>query len=197
MKKYIFALILPLVTFNVSSQDIIGKKMTTKPNYSESSEIKVIYKDSLNKFHSNKKTAGIFVNGIFVGDENVLNTINSEKIESLNIKKENFEKNGKEYHGKILVKMKSEYNPKFITLKELIVKYLDLDKKPIVFQIDEDVVNQDHDNYLVDESFILKIILKKIQTTEKNTEINLVKLITKTSENIKKANTIRIKGSEI
>jgi len=197
MKKNIIAFILLFVTFNFFSQDIIGKKSTTKTNYSENSKIKVIYKDSLNKFHSNKKSAGIFVNGAFLGDENVLNAINSEKIESLNIEKDNFENNGKEYYGKILVKMKSEYNPKFITLKELIVKYLGLDKKTIVFQINEDVINQDYNEYLVDENFILKIILEKIQTTEKSTEINLVKLITKTADNIKKANTIRIKGKEI
>ena len=97
MKKNILAIILLFVTFNSFSQDIIGKKSTAKPNYSENSEIKVIYKDSLNKFHSKKKPAGIFVNEIFIGDESVLNAINSEKIESLNIEKKNFEKNGKEY----------------------------------------------------------------------------------------------------
>ena len=197
MKKIIFALILLFVTFNSFSQDIIGKKSTSKPNYSENSEIKVIYKDSLKKFHSKTKPAGIFVNGIFIGDESVLNAINSEKIESLNIEKENFEKNGKEYYGKILVKMKTEYIPKFISIKELSKKYLNLDKKPIVFQINEDVISEDLNEYLVDENFILKIIVNKIETSEKNAEINLIKLITKTTENIKKANVIRIKGTEI
>ena len=197
MKKIIFVLILLFVTFNSFSQDIIGKKSTSKPNYSENSEIKVIYKDSLKKFHSKTKPAGIFVNGIFIGDESVLNAINSEKIESLNIEKENFEKNGKEYYGKILVKMKLEYIPKFITLSELFKKYLDLDKKPIVFQINENVINQDYKEYLVDENFILKIIVNKIKTSEKSTEINLIKLTTKTKENIKEANVIRIKGTEI
>lgn len=197
MKKIIFALILLFVTFNSFSQDIIGKKSTSKPNYSENSEIKVIYKDSLKKFHSKTKPAGIFVNGIFIGDESVLNAINSEKIESLNIEKENFEKNGKEYYGKILVKMKTEYIPKFISIKELSKKYLNLDKKPTVFQINEDVISEDLNEYLVDENFILKIIVNKIETSEKNAEINLIKLITKTTENIKKANVIRIKGTEI
>ena len=197
MRKIIFALTLLFVTFNSFSQDIIGKKSTSKPNYSENSEIKVIYKDSLKKFHSKTKPAGIFVNGIFIGDESVLNAINSEKIESLNIEKENFEKNGKEYYGKILVKMKLEYIPKFITLSELFKKYLDLDKKPIVFQINENVINQDYKEYLVDENFILKIIVNKIETSEKSTAINLIKLTTKTKENIKEANVIRIKGTEI
>jgi len=197
MKKNVFAIILLFVTFNSFSQDIIEKKSTSKLNYSENSEIKVIYKDSLNKFHSKTKPAGIFVNGIFIGDESALNAINSEKIESLNIEKENFEKNGKEYYGKILVKMKTEYIPKFISLKELSKKYLNLDKKPIVFQINEVVISEDLNEYLVDENFILKIIVNRIETSEKSAEINLIKLITKTTENIKEANVIRIKGTGI
>ena len=197
MKKNVFAIILLFVTFNSFSQDIIGKKSTSKPNYSENSEIKVIYKDNLNKFHSKTKPVGIFVNGIFIGDESVLNAINSEKIESLNIEKENFEKNGKEYYGKILIEMKSDYNPIFISLKKLTSKYLTLNTSPIIFQIDENIINEDYNEYLVDENFILKIILNKIKTTEKETEINLIKLITKTPENIKKANQIIIRGTEI
>lgn len=197
MKKNITAIIILFLTFNSFSQDIIGNKSTAKPNYSENSEIKVFVNDTLNKFHSKKKPAGIFVNEIFVGDENILNVINSEKIESINIEKENYTLNGKEYYGKIILKMKSDYIPKFITLKELITKHLELENKPIVFQINGDVINQDYNEYLIDENFILKILSSKIKTSDKNIEINLVKLITKTAENIKKANEIRIKGTEI
>jgi len=196
MKKIIFVLTLLLLTFNSFSQNIIDKKSAAKANYSENSKIKVIYNDSLNKFHSKKKPAGIFFNGTFVGDQRVLNVINPKKIESLNIEKEKFEKNGKEYYGKILVKMKSDYKPNFISLKELTSKYLTLNTSPIIYQIDENVINQDYNEYSVDENFILKIILSKIKTSEKNNEINLIKLITKTPENIKKANEIRIKGPE-
>ncbi len=197
MRKIIFALILLFVTFNSFSQEIIGKKSTAKTNYSENSEIKVFVNDTLDKFHPNKKPAGIFVNDFFVGDENILNVINSEKIESINIEKENYTLNGKEYYGKIILKMKSDYIPKFITLKELITKHLELDSKPLIFQINGDVINQNYNDYLIDENFILKIISNKIKTSDKNIEINLVKLITRTTENIKKANTIRIKGTEI
>jgi|TARA_B110000908_G_scaffold170028_1_gene228493 hypothetical protein len=193
MKKNILSLIILFVTFNSFSQDIIGKKSTTKPYYSENSEIKVIYKDSLDKFHSKNKPAGVFVNGIFIGNQGVLNVINSDKIESLNIEKEYYEKNGKEYYGKILVKMKPEYIPKFITAKDLITKYLDLDTNPIIFQINENVTNQYTNENLIDENFILKIELTKIKTSEKDTELNLIKIITKTTENIKEANIIRIK----
>jgi len=93
--------------------------------------------------------------------------------------------------------MKSEYNPNFMTLKEIATKYLSLDTNPIIFQINENVINQDYNEYLLDENFVLKIELNKIKTSDKNGEINLIKLITKTSENIKNANIIRIRGTEI
>ena len=196
MKKNIFALILLFVTFNSFSQNINKKKTTEKPNYSENSEIKVIYNDSLKTLHSKNKPVGIFVNGIFL-NENLISAINTNKIETMKVEKDSFEKNGKEYFGKIIIELKSNYKPNFISLKELASKYLTLDTNPIIFQIDENVINQDYNEYAVDENFILKIELNKIKTSEKGTEINLVKLITKTPENIKKANEIRIKGTEI
>ena len=196
MKKNIFALILLFVTFNSFSQNINGKKSTEKSNYSENSEIKVIYNDSLKTLHSKNKPVGIFVNGVFL-NENLISAINPNKIETMKVEKDSFEKNGKEYFGKIIIELKSDYKPNFISLKELASKYLTLDTNPIIFQIDENVINQDYNEYAVDESFILKIELNKIKTSEKGTEINLVKLITKTPENIKKANEIRIKGTEI
>ena len=196
MKKNIFALILLFVTFNSFSQNINGRKFTEKSNYSENSEIKVIYNDSLKTLHSKNKPVGIFVNGVFL-NENLISAINPNKIETMKVEKDSFEKNGKEYFGKIIIELKSDYKPNFISLKELASKYLTLDTNPIIFQIDENVINQDYNEYSVDESFILKIELNKIKTSKKGTEINLVKLIMKTPENIKKANEIRIKGTEI
>ena len=196
MKKNTFALILLFVTFNSFSQNINGKKSTEKSNYSENSEIKVIYNDSLKTLHSKNKPVGIFVNGVFL-NENLISAINPNKIETMKVEKDSFEKNGKEYFGKIIIELKSDYKPNFISLKELASKYLTLDTNPIIFQIDENVINQDYNEYSVDESFILKIELNKIKTSKKGTEINLVKLIMKTPENIKKANEIRIKGTEI
>ncbi len=194
MKNILTSIIL-LVTFQSFSQTLSGEISTSKPNYSENSEIKVIYNDSLNTLHSKNKPVGIFVNGIFF-NENLISTISPDKIETLTVQKESFEKNGKEYFGKIIIEMKSDYKPNFMSLKELTSKYLTLNTNPIIFQIDENVINQDYNEYLVDENFILKIVLNKTKTSRKNTEINLIKLITKTTENIKKANEIRIKGTE-
>ncbi len=178
------------------SQNIIEKKSTAELNYSENSKIEVVYDDSLNTLHSKNKPVGVFVNGIFLNG-NLISTINPDKIKTLKVEKKSFEKNGKEYSGKILIELKLDYKPNFISLKELTSKYLTLDTNPIIFQIDENVINWDYNEYLVDENFILKIELKKIKTSKKNTEINLIRLITKTPKNIRKANEIRIKKMKI
>jgi len=88
--------------------------------------------------------------------------------------------------------MKSDYTPKFITLKKLLDTYLKLDRDPIVFQINDTIINANYKTYIVDENYILKMTSRKIKTSKRHTEINLIELITKTPENIKKANTIRI-----
>ena len=181
--KTIFTLLMLSLTFNSFCQELSGKKTIDKQNYSENSELKVFYSDKSSEFHSDQKPAGIFVNDKFIGSQKVLNFINQDKIETINIEKEKFKLNGTEYYGKIYIKMKSDYNPKFLTLKKL-------------SEIDEKVVENSSNEILVDENFILKIIVEKIITSENNTEINLIRLITKTPENIKKANEIRIKGIE-
>ena len=195
--KTTFTLLILFLTFHSFCQEISGKKSTDNPNYSENSEIKVIYSDKSNQFHSDQKPAGIFVNDKFFGSQEALNFINQDKIETIDIERENFKINNTEYYGKIFIKMKSDYNPKFLTLKKLTEKYLKLNENPIIYQIDEKVIENSKNDFLVDENFILKIVVEKITTSENNTEINLIRLITKTPENIKKSNEIRIKGIEI
>lgn len=211
MNKSVFILISFLLTFQLFSQTIIDHKSSdslvghksnislTGPksnirlmNYSENSELKVIYKDSLNEFQPNKKPA-IFIDGIFTKDESILRTIDMKKIESFEIKKENYVNNGVEFFGKILIKTDSSYNPKFMTLKAFSEKHIKLNTNPVLFQIDEYFVNASFDAYFIDENYILKIIIDTIKTTDKSIEINLVKLITRTPKNIEKANQIIIK----
>jgi len=194
--KTIFTLITLFLTFNSFCQDISGKKSTEKPNYSENSEVKVFYLDNSSKFHSDQKSSGIFVDEKFIGSQEVLSFINPDKIETIKIEKEKYEMNGIEYYGKILIKMKSNYSPKFLKLEELSAKHLELNGNPIIYQIDSKVIENQKNEILIDENFILKIVVEKVKTSEKNTEINLIRIITKTSENIKKANEIRIKGIE-
>ena len=194
--KTILTFLILFLTFNSFCQEISGKKSTDKPNYSKSSELKVFYSDNSNEFHSDQKPAGIFVNEKLIGSQEVLNFINQDKIETIKIEKEKFEMSGTEYYGKIFIKMNSNYNPNFLTLEKISTKYLKLNKNPIIYQIDEKVIENNRNDILVDENFILKILVEKVKTSEKNTEINLIRLITKTPENIKKANEIQIRGIE-
>ncbi|MBW2963108.1 hypothetical protein [Mesonia aestuariivivens] len=194
--KTIFTVLMLFLTFNSFCQELSGQKSINKPSYSENSELKVFYSDKSSEFHSEQKPAAIFVNDKFVGSQEMLNFINQDKIETINIEKEIFEINGTEFYGKIYIKMKPDYNLKFLTLEELSAKYLELIENPIIYQIDEKVIKNRKNKILVDENFILKIVVENVKTSEKNTEINLIRLVTKTPENIKKANEIRIRGIE-
>lgn len=181
------------ISINLSGQEVFNSNVKKSQKYSQDSELRVIYKDSSDKKSINKEPA-YFVNGILIDKEIGIKTLNPNNIDSIEVEKEKFELNGKEYYGKIYVKMKSDYNP--ITLKKLTEKYLKLNGNPIIYQIDEKVVENSSNEIFIDENFILKIVVEKINTSKNNTEINLIRLITKTPENIKKANEIRIKGIE-
>ena len=183
------------ISMNLFSQEINGIKVKETPKYSEDSDIKVIDKNSLSNQHSGKNPA-YFVNGMQVGDKTAL-TLNPNKIESINIEKENLELNGKEYFGKINITTKENYKPNFITLEKLAEKYLSTETNPRIFQIDDTIIDQNENEYLVDENYILKIELTKIKNPKLNSDVNFIKLVTKTPENIKKANQIMIRGNEI
>ena len=183
------------ISMNLFGQEDNGIKVKKTPKYSEESEIKVIDKNSPSN-QQNGKNPAYFVNGIQVGDKTI-STLNPNKIESINVEKENLELNGKEYYGKINITTKENYKPNFITLEKLVEKHLPTETNPRIFQIDETVIDQNESEYLVDENYILKIELTTIKNPKLNSDVDFIKLVTKTSENIKKANQIMIRGNEI
>ena len=69
--------------------------------------------------------------------------------------------------------------------------------KPVVFMIDGNIINGNYDKYMVDEDYLLRIIVDKIENTKDNIDLGLIKLLTKSDENIKKVNEIRIRGTEM
>ncbi len=184
------------ISFHLFGQETNKTKRGISGNYSEKSEIKVIYQDSLIAQHKERFPA-IFIDGKLIEHLGTLNTINPDKIKSFQVEKEPFSQNGKEYYGKINLQTKSNYKPKMVSLKQLRQKYLPKETLPAIFQIDDAIVSQDENNYLVDENYILKIELTKIKNPKLNSEVNFIKLIRKTPENIEKANRVMIRGSEI
>ncbi|AWW29146.1 hypothetical protein DN752_02740 [Echinicola strongylocentroti] len=189
--RAIFAFLLFFLTFNSFCQGI-SEKSTDKP---EGSEVNVFYSDNSSEFQSGQKPVGVFIDEKFIGNLEVLSFISPDKTETLEIKKEKYEIDGNEYYGKVLIKMKSDYKPNFLTLEGLCDKYLELNENPIIYQIDEKIIENSKDRTLVDENFILSIIVQKVKTSE-NTEVNLIRLKTKTAENLKKRKEILIRGTE-
>ena len=79
---------------------------------------------------------------------------------------------------------------------DLKLKYTNLKNASSLFMINDEFISGDYSKYIVDEKYILKIIVEKIICKEDNLQINIVRLLTKTDENIKKSKEIRIRGAE-
>ena len=154
--------------------------------YSENSEIQIFYKKN-----KNSKPPCYSVNGIFLNDL-LLESITKEQIKDFKIIKENFNKNGKDYYGKIIIELKPKYSPEFITLTDLSEKYLKLDSSPSIFQINGKIIKANYDEYYIDEKYILIINVDKIKTSKNSAGTYIINLTSKTPENIKQMNNPKI-----
>ena len=76
------------------------------------------------------------------------------------------------------------------------MKYTNIKDNSTIFKIDDEVINADYENNLVDENYILKIIVEKFENKNEKLNVNFINLITKSEENIKKSKEIRIRGKD-
>ena len=143
---------------------------------------------------SDRKPA-FYINGKYINNF-LLKTINPQLIDSMNVVKRDIEIDGKKYYGQIYIQMKKDYNPKLISLTGLKLKYTNLTNTPTIFMIDNEIISGDYNKYIVDEKYILKIIVEKVENRKENLQVNIVRLLTKTEENIKKSKQIWIRGTE-
>lgn len=74
------------------------------------------------------------------------------------------------------------------------LKYTNIKDNSTIFKIDDELINADYENNLVDENYILKIIVEKFENKNEKLNINFINLITKSEENIKKSKEIIIRG---
>jgi hypothetical protein len=178
MKKIFFisALILTLNTFGqIKPEKVNGLKITKQETVSENDTIiKVTYKNGI---ENNRKPA-YFINGKPT-NESILRTINPNEITTANVEKKNIEIENVKYHEQLYIVTKSTYNPKLISLNNLKAKYTNLKKNSTVFKIDDEIINADYDNFIVDEKFILKIIVEKFENQNEKLNVNFINLITK------------------
>lgn len=177
MKKNLVVFALFLTTLGYSQE--VAKDTT----------LKVVY---ANKTNDNGKPA-FYINEKFTASL----VLDPNVIESIRVEKREVQVGDKKYSGQIFIQTKSNYNPKLISLTALKDRYTNLADKPVVFMIDGEIVNAGYDKFLVDENYVLQVILDGIKNEKEKIDLAVIKLLTKTEENIKKSKEIRIRGVDI
>lgn len=193
MKKsyLILTLLVSIYSFGqLKSEKLIGMKITENAiNTENDTIIKTVY---VNEIENNNKAA-IFINELLV-NETILKTINPNEIESVSVEKNDLEIENIKYYGKIKVITKNKYNPKLISLNNLKNKYINTKMNDVIFKIDNEIINTDYDKYVVDEKYILKLV---VETYEKeNLKISFINILTKTEDNFKKSKEIILRGGD-
>ena len=195
MKKIvvIITLFIAINSFGqINTEKINGLKITNQVTLSENDTIiQVHYK---NQLENNNKPA-YFVNDNLV-NECVFRTLNPNEINNVKVEKDDIEIDNVKYYGKILVETKSTYSPNFISLNNLKTKYTNIKEHKIIFKIDNEIVNANYDNFIVDEKYILKIIVENYENKEEKLKVCFINLITKSEENIKKSKEILLRGKD-
>ena len=83
-----------------------------------------------------------------------------------------------------------------MTLNELKKQYTKLSDLPTVFLLNDEIINTNYDEFLVDEKFILKIEVETMENANEKLNLQFIKIITRTEENLKQANTIILRGKQ-
>jgi hypothetical protein len=73
------------------------------------------------------------------------------------------------------------------------LKYVSPSENVPVFQIDENIVVDDYDTYLIDEKNILRVIVTPIDNPKQKVKIDFINLLTKSAKNIEESNQIIIR----
>ena len=174
MKQLFFITLLSLFTF----QSFAQSKSLQSNKYSEETKQEINNLHQPVKWNSLPQPVFYLVNDLTFNSE-MLVTIDHDKIETVRVRKDPFEKDGIHYNGTISIKLKSDYEPHFITLKDLAKKYFSIDTQSLIFKINENVVNSDNSKFYVDENFLLKITSDNLKISEFDSTFQIVSLQTK------------------
>lgn len=182
--KYLFILSLFIsAAFNASGQS---------DKYAGKDTIPVVYEQNPVKA---KPQLAYFVNGLFFKPSFL--HLNPDQIKNIRVEKGDTVIDGEQYQGMIFIMIKN-FQPaatqaSMISLNTLKQRYTTLKKDPVLFTIDDKLINQDYNTYRIDEYSILKIIVVPFAGGERNKPLWLVKIQTKTSA---KAKRIMLRGTD-
>ena len=150
--------------------------------------VRVVY----NKENSNENNPAYFVNDFQLNTSSI-RFIEPNTIENIVVEKDIFEANGRKYIGKIHIKLKENIEFKPISINALKTKYLDLPEFNTIFMIDGKIVYDNFNEVIVNERNIYKIEVQLLDNENEKLKLNIVNIITRTENNIKKYEEIRIK----
>jgi hypothetical protein len=139
--------------------------------------------------------AALFLNGKFVS-ESIFKTMNRKFIKDVRVRRQDTTIGSKKYRGQIFLVTSKGYAPDLVSLAEIKATYAPQDI-PAIIMIDDEIMEGDYDEYLVDKYFILRIIVKPYELPKERLRFNMIQIVTKTEENIRKVNEIRLRGTEI
>ena len=159
----------------------------SKPTTINDTVIKVIYKNNI--ISRNPQPPAIFFNEKLI-DYSLMSTINPESIGTMNVIKKDTIIDSVKYYGRIMIQGKTTNNHNYISLNEFKLKYVSPSENIPVFQIDENIVVDDYDTYLIDEKNILKVIVTPVENPKQKIKIDFINLLTKSAKNIENSNQI-------
>jgi hypothetical protein len=180
---------LSMTTFGQLTGKVKGLNIS-KPEIINDTVIKVVYNNS--KISKNPQPPAIFYNGKLV-DYSIMSTFNPESIATMNVVKKDTIIDSVKYYGRIMIQGKTTNNHNYMSLNEFKLKYVSSSENEIVFQIDGNIIDADYDSYLIDEKYILKVIVTPIENTKQKIKIDFINLLTKSAKNIEDSKQIIIR----
>lgn len=178
------SLLLIIIAFasNAFGQVAPGKQLA---KVTDTTKISVFY-ETLNPTEKALKQANYYINNVSYG--NLTPFFNPENIESINVEKEG---------SKILITLKSGYQPNFITLDQLREKYVDSKNQMAIYILEGSLVR--NNLQLIDEKYVLAIKVSEaselLYLKDKVKGVDVINITFKTEANLDKANTIYIRGN--
>jgi hypoxanthine-guanine phosphoribosyltransferase len=160
-------------------------------NISGDTTFKVIY-DS----RTESERQPIYILNDRIIDGSILKALDLKNISEIKVIKRDTVIGSKIYYGKIYLVTKKTYEPNLLSLTSLKSDYTSNKDVPTIFMIDNEIIDKDYDDYFVDLNYILRIIIKPVEISKEGIRFNLIQILTKTKDNIKKVNEIRIRGDE-
>ena len=186
MKLTIIIAFLSMTTFGQLTGKVKGLNIS-KPEIINDTVIKVVYNNS--KISKNPQPPAIFYNGKLV-DYSIMSTFNPESIATMNVIKKDTIIDSVKYYGRIMIQGKTTSKQNYISLNEFKLKYISPSENATVFQIDGNVIDNDYDKCLIDEKYILKVIVTPVDNPKEKIKLNIINLLTKSLKNIEESNQI-------